>query len=115
LSNVLDLVAVGDVDQPHLAVDQRGAVIRALGERRRGLDPVAALLFPAAASVSAPETVGSLDVTIEAGVDAARDGWRYRGDPVKAGGTMIFTTPRYTLRAVVVSLDTEATRDSQQR
>jgi hypothetical protein len=111
-ADVLDLVNVGDVDQPHLAIDQRGAVVRAVGSRRRGLDPVAAMHYPAAGSVSAPDLVGSLDVTVDAGLDSAREGWRYRGDPVKAGGTFSLTTPRYTLRAIVISLDPH-TGDSQ--
>lgn len=105
------LVKVGDVDSPQRAVDQRGGVIRDVGARREGPGDLSVLLSQeggtALASIARTDTVGSVDVTIAAGVDRGRSGWRYRGDSIRAGGPMTFTTPAYTLRGIVLALDVD--------
>jgi hypothetical protein len=101
------LVKVNDVDSPHLAIDQRGGVIREVGERREGGD-LSVLLPQEGASVLAgarPDTMGSLDVTLVAAIDRSRSGWRYRGNSIRVGGPVTFTTPTYSLSGLVLRLD----------
>jgi hypothetical protein len=101
------LVKVNDVDSPHLAIDQRGGVIREVGERREGGD-LSVLLPQEGASVLAgarPDTMGSLEVTIVAAIDRSRSGWRYRGNSIRVGGPVTFTTPTYSLSGLVLRLD----------
>lgn len=103
------LVKVNDVDSPHLAVDQRGGVIRELGARREGVGDVSVLLSQEGsnilASAARSDTVSSLDVTISAGMDRSRNGWRYRGNSIRVGGPISFTAAAYTLRGLVLRLD----------
>jgi hypothetical protein len=119
--DAISLVRPGDVDLPHLAIDQRGAVVRTIGARREGTGELTVLLSQEAAGVLASaarqETIASLDVTLTAGLDRARQGWRYRGDVVRVGGPMTLTTETYTLRGLVIGLDTDsaAGNGSEQR
>ena len=47
------------------------------------------------------------DVTVRLGVDAAGDGWRYRGGPMKAGAPFTLTTARYVVTGTVIDVSTE--------
>ena len=120
LLDALSLIRVDDADQPHLAIDRRGAVIRSLGARREGTGELTVLLSQDPGSVLASaarqEQIGSVDVMLTAGLDQSRTGWRYRGDTLRVGGPMTFTTATYTLRGIVLGLDVgekNATSDSQ--
>lgn len=106
-NEVLDLLQVGDVDQPRLSIDQRGATIRGIGPRRGGVDALSALLaLGGAAVLSAPSaSVSSVDVTVTAGLDPSRAGWRYRGEAIRPGGPFAVTTPRYSVRGALLDID----------
>jgi hypothetical protein len=104
--DALSMVRQGDVDQPHLAIDQRGAVISEVGPQRAATGELNALLpeqGPAIAA-AAGATLASLEVSLTAGLDNSREGWRYRGDLVRGGSGFTFTTPAYTLRGVVLNM-----------
>lgn len=80
----LGLVAVGDRDA---LLDRRAAVVTAIGPR---------------------ESAGagrSLVVTLALGLDDSRDGWRYRGRPVKPGDALVLATDRYAATGFVQSID----------
>lgn len=49
-------------------------------------------------------------VTLELGVDAAREGWRYRGRVVRTGGEFSWSTTQYEARGYVTSLTVESAR-----
>jgi len=49
-------------------------------------------------------------VTLEVGVDEARDGWRYRGRVVRTGGEFSWSTPQYEARGRVTSVSQEPER-----
>jgi hypothetical protein len=110
--DAVSLVRAGDADLPHLSIDQRGAVVRTIGARREGTGELTVLLSQEAATVLAsaarPETIASLDVTLTAGLDRARQGWRYRGDVVRVGGPLTFTTETYTLRGLVIGMEIDS-------
>jgi hypothetical protein len=116
---MLRLINVNDADQPHLAVDERGAVIRAIGARRDGPGEISVLLSqersPTLASATRGETVASVDVTLSVGLDAARTGWTYRGEPVRVGGPFTFLTRTYMLRGIVLGLEPDAAASDQHR
>jgi hypothetical protein len=64
------------------------------------------LLDERAASITAIERRGSDAVaTIELGVDDARDGWRYRGRPVKPGAPFELATSAYIATGSVVDME----------
>ncbi len=111
--DAVSLVRVGDTDLPHLAIDQRGAVVRAIGARRDGVGEVTVLLSQETAAVLASaarqDPVASLDVTLTAGLDRGRQGWRYRGDTLRVGGPVTFTAETYTLRGVVIGMEMDGT------
>jgi hypothetical protein len=113
---VLALVREGDVDMPVRAIDQRGAVVVSTGTPRPGGGEIA-LLLPEAASVLMADSanLGSLEAALTAGLDRGTAGWRYRGTPVRAGGTFRLTTRTYTLQGVVLSIDVEEPPPSDQR
>ena len=106
---LLRLVNVSDTDQAHLAIDQRAAVIRALGARREAAGEISVMLSQeratTLASAARPETIASIDVTLTAGLDTGRAAWSYRGDAVRVGGPFTFSTRTYTLRGVVLAID----------
>jgi hypothetical protein len=87
-------------------------VVRTIGARREGTGELTVLLSQEAATVLAsaarPETIASLDVTLTAGLDRARQGWRYRGDVVRVGGPLTFTTETYTLRGLVIGMEIDS-------
>jgi hypothetical protein len=105
------LVRVDDVDSPQRAIDQRGGIIREIGARRDGPGDLSVLLSQegatAVASVARADTIGSVDVTIAAGLDRHRSGWRYRGDSIRASGPFTFTTPAYALRGLILRIDVD--------
>ena len=111
--DAISLVRVDDTDQPHLAIDQRGATVRAIGARRDGTGELTVLLSQesaaALATAARQEPVASLDVTLTAGLDRGRQGWRYRGDTIRVGGPMTFTAETYTLRGVVIGMEMDST------
>lgn len=75
------LLRVGDRDN---LFDERAAQVTAIGARDGN----------------------SAVVTLTAGVDASREGWRYRGVVVRPGGTLGFTTDRYEVSGQVLTLAT---------
>jgi len=44
-------------------------------------------------------------VTLRLGVDAAGDGWRYRGRTIKAGAPFTLTTERYVVAGTVLEIN----------
>lgn len=74
-----------------------GAPIRA-GDRDDLLDDRAATVTGIAGDT----------VTLEAGLDRFHDGWRYRGQRVLPGSTIVFTTDRYQARGVLHSFEMKA-------
>ena len=46
--------------------------------------------------------------TLEAGIDRAHDGWRYRGQRLIPGAPFVFATDRYEARSVLQSLELKA-------
>jgi hypothetical protein len=77
--DVLALVAVGDRD---LLLDERAATVSALGPRQGD----------------------ALTVTLAAGADPSRDGWRYRGRLLLPGAPLSFATGRYVVNGTVLAL-----------
>jgi hypothetical protein len=110
IPEAVGLVRAGDVDLPHLAIDRRGAIIRSMGARREGPGDLTLLLSQEAATVLASaarqETISSIDVAMTAGLDRGRAGWRYRGDTIRVGGPFTFSTTAYTLRGIVLGMET---------
>jgi hypothetical protein len=56
-------------------------------------------------------TADSALVTIELGLDAGRDGWRYRGHVVRPGASIEIETERYRAVGTLQSITVGATRD----
>jgi hypothetical protein len=81
--DMLDLIRSGDRDD---CLDERAAIVSAV-ERRRS-DHVSAVR----------------DATVTLGVDASRDGWRYRGRIVSPGAPFTLTTDRYVASGSVIAL-----------
>jgi hypothetical protein len=72
-------IKVGDRD---LSIDERAAVVSAVAPGR---------------------------VTLDLGVDRARDGWRYRGRRLRPGAPFLFETDRYEIQGTIMRVDvTEA-------
>jgi len=78
---VLALVRAGDRDD---FLDDRAATVVATGSGR-GVD--------------------LLDVKLRLGVDGSAEGWRYRGQVLKAGAPFTLTTERYMLVGTVLTVD----------
>jgi hypothetical protein len=76
----LSMITVGDRDR--LLDLQRSAVVESVGSRSNA----------------------SIDVTLRLGVDASRDGWRYRGQPLSPGAPFHLTTDRYAISGAVESV-----------
>lgn len=81
-SPAVAMVKAGDRDT---LLDQRGAQVIALGAQR-----------------------GGQVVTLDLGVDDSRDGWRYRGRPVKPGLPFTLSTDRYEVTGQVISVEVSA-------
>ncbi|HYE87790.1 MAG TPA: hypothetical protein VEA16_15610 [Vicinamibacterales bacterium] len=64
------------------------------------------LLDQRAATVTA--VAGDI-VTLDAGVDRFHDGWRYRGQRLRPGAPLVFTTDRYEARGVLQSVEVRTT------
>jgi hypothetical protein len=56
---------------------------------------------------------GGSTVTVQLGLDRARDGWRYRGKLVRPGGTLAITTSRYETIAQVLAISTAPAGDGR--
>jgi hypothetical protein len=80
-AEVLRMVSVGDRDD---SLDDRAAVVV---ETRHQTNPM------------------ELDVILRLGVDAAGDGWGYRGRAVKAGAPFTLTTERYMIAGTVLEIN----------
>jgi hypothetical protein len=52
-------------------------------------------------------------VTLQLGLDRARDGWRYRGKLVRPGGTLAMTTSRYETIGHVLAISTTPPKGDQ--
>ena len=115
LPETVTLVQVNDTDRPSLAIDRRGATVRAIGARRQGAGDISVLLSQEGAtplaSAARSDTIGSVDVTLRAGLDRTAHGWQYRGDAIRIGGPWTLTTENYTLRGILLGIDAA----SQQR
>ena len=110
---VLDRAAAGDRDMSWLSLDGRGAAIQSLARRP---DVVGQLTVGANATdragerttdvgqASVPERLAVADAVLRLGADRTPSGWRYRGQSLRAGGAMTFTTDSYTLRGSILSL-----------
>lgn len=70
----------------------------AVGDRDRSLDERAAVIE------SVDVSGNTADVTLRLGVDASRDGWRYRGRPIAPGATIELSTDRYTVSGVIEAM-----------
>ena len=68
------------------------------GDRDQFLDERAAIV------TGAGRMAGSVSVTLEMGLDAAREGLRYRSQPIAPGAAFEMTTPAYQLRGTVDSV-----------
>jgi hypothetical protein len=81
-----------------------GAALIRVGDRD-------ALLDARAARVTAitSRDAGGTTVSLELGIDDSRDGWRYRGLPVRPGGSLSLATDRYETSGQVLSLTIAAT------
>jgi len=112
--DAIDRVRAGDRDLPHLALDGRGAAIESLA--RQG-DQAGEVTFAAPRSggdnfargvvSSLSDRLGVTDATLKAGLDKTSLGWRYRGQAVKIGGSLTFTTDTYTIRGTVLDVQTD--------
>lgn len=125
-ADALDRAKPGDRDVPNLAVDGRGAVIESLS--RRG-DVAAQVTIGSAdtgaggsrarevVQASIPDRLAVADAVVRLGLDPMPSGWRYRGQPVKAGGTLTFTTEGYLMRGSILSvaLDSERANENGRR
>jgi hypothetical protein len=80
---LLDLIKAGDREA---FLDERAAIAVDVGGRR------------------AVYGGSTLDVALRIGVDESEDGWHYRGRVIKAGAPYSFTTDRYVVSGVVLSL-----------
>jgi hypothetical protein len=85
---------VGDRDD---LLDDRAATVTGVHNRR--------------GQSGAPEA----DVTLRLGVDQSPEGWRYRGEILKAGAPLTLTTERYVLEGTVLSVgdDPEGTKNAR--
>jgi hypothetical protein len=110
---VLDRVAVRDRDMSWLSLDGRGAEIQALVRRP---DVVGQLTVGASdadhngerttatGQTSIPERLAVADAVLRLGADQSPLGWRYRGQPLRAGGAITFTTDSYTVRGSILGV-----------
>jgi Domain of unknown function (DUF4330) len=115
---VIDRVRTGDRDLPALALDGRGATIASI-ERRPDVAGQLSYGFDVAdrsgdrgsvesGQTSIPDRFGVADVVVRLGVDITPLGWRYRGQALRVGGTLTFTTEMYTMRGSILGLTASA-------
>jgi hypothetical protein len=81
---LLNMVKAEDRDD---CLDDRAAIVTAMGSRRAGAGGA------------------ELDLTLRAGVDESPEGWRYRGRVMKAGMPFTLTTERYVVEGTVLGVD----------
>jgi hypothetical protein len=109
-----DLIKVGDVDVSASPLDGRAAVIAAIASRQvvQGEASVASPLegAPDAVSLRAPGRVAIVEVDLRLGVDPSQLGFRYRTTPVRAGGTLTFTSSTYVMRGIVLTFNVRTER-----
>ena len=107
-AEAIELMKPGDRDESAPALDDRAATIVSV-ERREivpGNTSVAAAsdgVVPPA-SISAADRVAAIDATVRLGADRTSDTLQYRRQPLAVGRSIVFTTPRYTLRGLVRSI-----------
>ena len=89
-AEVLTLIKVGDRDD---LLDDRAAVVTGVRGLRGGV------------------TASEAGVTLRMGVDPSPQGWRYRGQILKAGAPFTFTTERYVLDGTVVKVGDQRAAD----
>lgn len=110
LPSVIDQLHVGDRDRTHWEIDGRGAVIAELSGRTSAAGEISVGLAQEgsapSAGVQTTAQVAAVDAVLKLGLDRSPTGWRYRSDPIRAGGPLFFTTPTYTVRGVVLSITT---------
>jgi hypothetical protein len=108
---VEDVLPAGDAQRASARVLFTGgdeiAAIRA-GDRDAFLDNRAAVVT----AVSARER-GSMMATLDLGVDASREGWRYRGQLVVPGSTLTLTTSSYVAAGRVQDLNVTGANSTQ--
>jgi hypothetical protein len=111
--DVLARAKIGDRDSDYLALDGRTAVIHSLATRGEVAGQIVVgpseiggdgERIPDVGHVSIPERLAVADAVLTLGVDAAASGWRYRGQSVKAGGTITFSTDVYTMRGTILGV-----------
>ncbi len=118
-AEAIDLIKVGDVDASAPAVDGRGATV--VQVERRDIVAGSTTLsaspdgFVPAASIGAADRVAAIDATLRLGADADGGGYRYRLQPLVVGRSILFVTPRYTVRGLVRSLTASTDAPSAQR
>jgi hypothetical protein len=105
---VIGLMRVGDTDTN--AFDRRGA-LSSLGERRT----VSAETTQRGAieDVKIPQHMATVTATVRVNADVTRDGFVYRTQALRVGGTLIFDTDRYAAKGAVVRIAPHAARDAK--
>lgn len=113
------LMQAGDVDQSAPAVDARAATVVSI-ERR---EVVAGTMTLAAApegvvppaSLGVADRVAAIDAVVRLGADSAGDGLLYRLQPLVVGRSIVFVTPRYTVRGLIRSITTNHESGAERR
>ena len=67
------------------------------------------------ASLGAGDRVAAIDAVVRLGADSAGNGLLYRFQPLVVGRSMVFATPRYTLRGLIRSITTSHESDAERR
>jgi hypothetical protein len=110
---VLDRVAVRDRDMAWLSLDGRGAEIQSLVRRPEVVGQLTVgsnesdhngERTTATGQASIPERLAVADAVLRLGADQSPLGWRYRGQALRAGGAITFTTDSYTVRGSILSV-----------
>jgi hypothetical protein len=110
---VLDRLAVRDRDMSWLSLDGRGAEIQSLVRRPEVVGQLTVgssendhngERSTATEQASIPERLAVADAVLRLGADQSPSGWRYRGQALRAGGTLAFTTDTYTVRGSILTV-----------
>lgn len=107
------VVRVGDRDRGPVLFGSRLAQVTAVGRAQRVTSSHEwTQLLPWTSvgdwRLAVPDLASVVDVTLDAVLDVASDGLRYRGRPVRAGAPLLFQSDRYNARGWVLAVTERA-------
>jgi hypothetical protein len=103
--DVADLIKVGDADDPGGVDAGHAATVAAVINRQTVTGERAVRLAESSGDLvvesKTPDRFAACELLVRIGLDPTTAGWRYKGQPIRVGAPLLFTTGMYAVRGSI--------------